>query len=105
MSMKIPLTPHTISLYTDMLENPKKYNCDYKPIRECFRMAEKVTPQHQLYEQYVSYINKPLPKPVFYIIMRNTYPTLFTADKHKDESGKIIVEDLGYKLEFNTNLL
>lgn len=99
--MNIPLTPHTIALYTDMLVNPQKYNCDYKPLGECFKMAEKVTPQDELYEQYISYINKPLPKPVFYIIMRNMYPTLFRADVHKDDSGKLVIRGrLGFKLEF-----
>lgn len=98
--MNIPLTPHTIALYTDMLVNPQKYNCDYKPLKECFRIAKKVTPQDELYEQYVSYINKPVPKPVFYIIMRNMYPLLFGADWCKDDSGELIRGRLGFKLEF-----
>ncbi len=98
--MNIPLTPYTIALYTDLLINPQKYNCEYKPLRECFKMAEKVTPQDELYEQYISYINKPLPKPVFYIIMRHTFPLLFGADKILDDSGKLVGHRLGYKLEF-----
>ena len=98
--MNIPLTPHTIALYTDLLMNPQKYNCDYKPLKECFRIAKKVTPQDELYEQYVSYINKPLSKPIFYIIMRNMYPALFGADTHKDDSGKLVSGSLGFKLEF-----
>lgn len=98
--MNIPLTSQTISLFTDMLVNPQKYNCDYKPLKECFRIAKKVTPQDELYEQYVSYINKPLPKPVFYIIMRNIFPLLFGADAHKEGSGKLIKGKLEFRLEF-----
>jgi aminopeptidase C len=98
--MNIPLTQHTIVLYTDLLVNPEKYNYDYKPLKECFKIVKKITPQDELYEQYVSYINKPLPKTVFYIIMRNMYPALFGADVHKNDSGELIRGDLGFRLEF-----
>lgn len=98
--MNIPLTQQTIDLYTDFLVNPEKYNCDYRPLKECFKIVEKITPQDELYKQYVSYINKPLPKLVFYIIMRDMYPTLFGADMYKDDSGELIRGNLGYRLEF-----
>lgn len=39
-------------------------------------------------------------KPVFYIIMRNTYPLLFGADKILDDSGKLVRGRLGFRLEF-----
>lgn len=62
----IPLTPQVIGQFTDFLVNPKKYNCDYKP----------------------------LPKVVFYIIMREQFPEYFGKD---DREGTR--HDLGYKLK------
>lgn len=102
--MNIPLTPRTIALYTDLLMNPQKYNCDYKPLNECFCIAETYTPQDELYEQYVAYINKSLPKAVFYIIMRNMYPLLFGAERIVID-GKVERGNLGFKLQFNKHLL
>lgn len=67
------LNKETIRQYKDFLENPAKYDCTYKPIRECFSPNDYVIPQHILYELYVAHIDKPLPKVIFYIIMRELY--------------------------------
>lgn len=67
------LNKDTINQYKDFLENPQKYECNYKPIKECFAPSKSVTPQHLLYDLYVAHIDKPLPKAVFYIIMQELY--------------------------------
>lgn len=92
----IPLTPKVIGQFTDFLVNPKKYNCDYKPLKECFVEGDHYEPQHLLYQQYVDYIKKPLPKVVFYIIMREQFPEYFGVDDRPGQRG-----DLGYKLKLD----
>lgn len=67
------LNKATINQYKDFLENPQKYDCNYKPIKECFAPSKHVTPQDKLYELYIAHIDKPLPKVVFYIIMQELY--------------------------------
>lgn len=67
------LNKATINQYKDFLENPQKYDCNYKPIKECFAPSKYVTPQDKLYELYIAHIDKPLPKAVFYIIMQELY--------------------------------
>lgn len=78
------LNKDTINQYKDFLENPQKYNCNYKPIKECFAPSKYVTPQDKLYELYVAHIDKPLPKAVFYIIMQELY------DEHR---GKALYDE------------
>ena len=92
----IPLTPAVIERFTDFLVNPEKWNCTYKPLKECFVEGDHYEPQHLLYQQYVDYIKKPLPKVVFYIIMREQFPEYFGKDDREGQRG-----DLGYKLKLN----
>ncbi|MCR5578647.1 MAG: hypothetical protein K6F74_05480 [Prevotella sp.] len=92
----IPLTPSVIAKFTDFLVNPEKNNCTYKPLKECFVEGDHYEPQHLLYQQYVDYIKKPLPKAIFYIIMREQFPEYFGKD---DRPGTR--HDLGYKLKLN----
>ena len=47
----IPLTPSVIAKFTDFLVNPKKYDCDYKPLKECFVEGDHYEPQHLLYRR------------------------------------------------------
>lgn len=94
----IPLTKETIAQFTDFLVNPQKYNCNYKPLKECFVEGDHYEPQHLLYNQYVNYIKKPLPKPFFYIIMQEQFPEYYGKDMRK---GKGFRHDLGYKLKLN----
>ena len=90
------LTPAVIRRFTDFLVNPHEYNFDYKPLKECFVEGDHYEPQHLLYQQYVDYIQKPLPKVVFYIIMQEQFPEYFGKD---DRPGTR--HDLGYKLKLN----
>ena len=92
----IPLTPAVIARFTDFLVNPEKWNCTYKPLKECFTEGDHYEPQHLLYQQYVDYIKKPLPKVIFYIIMREQFPEYFGKD---DREGAR--HDLGYRLKLN----
>lgn len=89
--MNIRLDGPTIALFKSFLMEPEKYGCNYKPMRECFVEADEYTPQHILFQQYVDYLQKPLPKVIFYIIMREVYPEYFGKQNDKG--------DLGYKLK------
>lgn len=91
------LTPQTIDAYKQILSNPSKHGFNFKPLNECFSKSETVTAQHILFDSYVGYIAKPLPKVVFYIIMQEIHGQPF----EKDEKGC-----LGYRLTFqNPSLL
>lgn len=92
----IPLTPSVIAKFTDFLVNPEKNNCTYKPLKECFVEGDHYEPQHLLYQQYVDYIKKPLPKVIFYIIMQEQFPEYYGKDDRPGMRG-----DLGYKLKLN----
>lgn len=97
MMQSIPLTPQTVALFRKFLEHPEEFEgCDYKPLKECFVEGDYYEPQHLLYQQYVDYIKKPLPKVVFYIIMREQFPDYFGKDDRPGQRG-----DLGYKLKLN----
>lgn len=63
----------------------------FKPLHECFEEIEEVTPKHLLFEDFANYLQKPLPKVIFYIIMDELYSHLID----KDEKTK----DLGYRLK------
>ena len=93
---RIPLTPAVVERFTDFLVNPKKFNCTYKPLKECFVEGDHYEPQHLLYQQYVEYIKKPLPKVIFYIIMREQFPEYYGKDSRPGMGG-----NLGYKLKLN----
>lgn len=92
----IRITPEVIAQYTDFLVNPKKYNCTYKPLMECFVEGDHYEPQHLLYNQYADYIQKPLPKAVFYIIMQNNFSGYYGKDMREGTR-----HDFGYKLKLN----
>lgn len=99
---EIYLTPGTIALYKEFLTNPGKYGFTYKPLKECFLLGDHYEPQHLLFEQYVKYINKPLSKMVFYIIMREEFYDKFGADEKRDNDGKLLSRGmLGYRLRLN----
>ena len=89
----IPLTPSIIGRFTDFLVNPEKWDCTYKPLKACFVEGDHYEPQHLLYRQYVDYIQKPLPKVIFYIIMQEQFPEYRGTDDRPGMSG-----DIGYKL-------
>lgn len=73
----IPLTSETVALFRKFVEHPEECEgCDYKPIRECFEKSDTCTPQHILFNEYIAYLKRPLPKVFFYIIMDEIYPEL-----------------------------
>lgn len=97
MSNTIPLNQAIIDLYRDFLENPKKYKCSYKPLKEVFKETDKYIPQDKLYKKYLDYIKKQLPKVVFYIIMRETFEEFGGCETDKDGNNM----DWGYRLDLN----
>jgi hypothetical protein len=85
------LNVETIDAYQELLTNPAKNKLHFKPIKECFEKSEIVTAKHTLAEQFIEYVEKPLPKLILYIIMDQ----VFGLCDGKDEDG-----NLGYHLKF-----
>ena len=77
----------TINLYSNFLCFPQKYGCEYKLLGMCFAITDVVTPQHILYEKYIEYIKKPLPKVGFYIIMKMRFGHYRKVDKRSGNVG------------------
>lgn len=103
--MTIPLTPAVIEKFKDFLVNPANYGCSYKPLHEVFVDGDHYEPQDKLFDAYIDYIQKPLPKVVFYIIMQEEFPELRGCDEWDEiaKDGKQVhrVGNLGYKLKLN----
>lgn len=96
MSEIIQLTPGHVAAYKELLTNLEKNGFNFRPITECFKEIETVTPKHELFNVYIDYLNKPLPKVMFYIIMDELYGHLIgQAINAEGKPG-----NLGYKLEF-----
>ena len=53
MSETIQLSPGFVAAYKELLTNPKKNGFDFRPITECFREIETVTPKHELFNVYI----------------------------------------------------
>ena len=85
------LTPELIEMFKGMLSDPKASNLPFRPLAECFVKTEQATPKDVLFKQYLEYLQRDLPKVVFYIIMDQLYGDLVA----KAENG-----NLGYKLAF-----
>jgi hypothetical protein len=83
------LNEESINAYKTILEDPAKHGFDFRPLSECFEKAEQATPAHLLFKEFLDYIQKPLPKVFFYIIMDRLYP------KAKAPNG-----DMGYLVTF-----
>ena len=92
MMESIPLNPQTVALFRKFVEHPEECpGCDYKPIQECFEKSDVCTPQHILFNQYIAYLRRPLPKVFFYIIMDEIYPDLKGKAPHKyNDQGEVI---------------
>ena len=84
---------NSINVIKSFLCFPQKYGLTYMPIWKCFNITNVVTSQDKLYEHYVEYINKPLPKTIFYIILKMMYNHYSGIDKN---SG-----NFGYRLSCN----
>lgn len=92
MNEPIELTPGHIEAYKELLNNPSSHGFTFRKLTECFKESSTVIPKHELYKIYIDYLQKPLPKIVFYIIMDEIYGNVIDKD---ETSG-----NLGYKLEF-----
>lgn len=85
------LSPETVNAYKELLTNPQKHGLQFKPLHECFEEIEEVTPKHLLFEDFANYLQKPLPKVIFYIIMDELYFHLIDKDEKTN--------NLGYRLK------
>lgn len=99
--MEIQMTPEVIERFKDFLVNPLKWKCSYKPLHECFVEGDHYEPQDKLFEAYLNYIKKPLPKVIFYIIMQEEFAQFGGCDTFTDENGVERNRDFGYKLKLN----
>lgn len=98
----IPLNSQTVAAFRNLVEHPEEHEgCNYKPIRECFEKSDVCTPQHILFNQYIAYLRRPLPKVFFYIIMEEIFPELKgKAEVKCDINGEIVGGgDFGYYLK------
>ena len=88
------INEESINAYKTIIENPQDYGFSFKPLGECFNEAnDDPTPKHILFKEYVDYIQKPLPKVFFYLIMDRLYP-----------QGKASSGHFGYKVKLKKEL-
>lgn len=99
---ELVVTPDVINHYKDLLVHPDKYGCTYKPLHDAVVECDEVTPQDILFNQYLEYIKKPLPKVMFYIIMEQEFAA-YKGVEPKDENGK--GGRIGYRLKIKEELL
>ena len=74
------LNKETVDAYETILNNPSEYGLPIKPITEWFEECEEVTAKHELFEQLVNAIQRPMPKVIFYILMDKMYPSRIGND-------------------------
>ena len=96
MSETLILCPESIDAYKTLLTHPADHGLTFRPLAECFRESDTVTPKHELYATFINYLQKPLPKVMFYIIMDELYSSLIDVEKLPDGTNG----NLGYKLAF-----
>ena len=90
MSNILTLSPEVIAAYKIIIEEPGKHGFTFRPLKECFEESEIGTAKHILFKEYVDYIEMPLPKVIFYIIMDALFPVIKTPP----------IGDYGYPLKF-----
>lgn len=83
------LTSEAIDAYKTIMENPSQYGFSFRPLVDCFVGSDDATPKHILFNEYLAYIQKPLPKVIFYIIMDQLYP-----------QAKAPTGEFGYRIKF-----
>lgn len=83
------INEQSIAAYKEVMTDPAKHGIDIRPLAECFEDSDLATPKHILYKEYIEYINKPLPKVFFYLVMDSLYAI-----------GKAPDGCLGYFLKF-----
>lgn len=76
----IELNPESVNAYKTIIENPSAHGFNFRPLKDCFEVSEVATPKHILFNEYVAYIGKPLPKVMFYIIMDGLHKTFKAPD-------------------------
>ena len=84
------INEQSIAAFETILNNPKDHGFSFMPLSEIFIEAEKPTAKHILFNQLIDYIQKPLPKIFFYIIMDKMHRV-----------GKADDGNLGYFLKLN----
>lgn len=89
------LSKETVNAYKECLTNPQQHGLGFKPLSECFEISETATPKHTLYEGFLNYLQRPLPKILFYIIMAELYGDFIDNDP--------ITGCIGYKLKLVDN--
>jgi hypothetical protein len=89
------LTPDTVAAYKTLLTNPKENGLSFEPITDCFIEADQITALHLLYEKYIAYLKKPLPKVIFYIVFQEIYGQCTGTDPNGDA---------GYRLQVRPDL-
>lgn len=101
----ILMTPAVVERYKDFLVNPKKWGCTYKPLHEVFVEGDHYTPQDELFDEYIKYLNKPLPEFMFFIVMGEEFPEYGGCDEWDtvNEKGETVHHrgNFGYKLKLN----
>jgi hypothetical protein len=91
------LSKEAVDAYKELLSNPKKNNLPIEPITDVLVKSDTVIAQHNLFKQYLSYLNSKLPnadlpKVIFYILLEE----IFGPCTGKDETGCA-----GYHLKLN----
>jgi hypothetical protein len=85
----------SVDAYQKLLTNPSEYGLPFPPITEVLVPGEKVIAKHILYQQFMEWFDRDLPKVFFYIVMDN----VFGCAREKDDAG-----NLGYRLQMSTKL-
>jgi len=84
------LNEATIATFRMLIFEPEKQGLPFPTLKECFKPATVARANDLLYADYMILIeNRPLPKVIFYILMREA----FGDPNGKDKDGS-----LGYRL-------
>ena len=91
------MTPEYVDGIKVILNNPKEYNFDFKPFKDCFVESEIVTPKDVLAKQFLNcWNNSALNKFLVYLLMND----VFGECTEKAENGS-----LGYKLQTHPDII
>ena len=102
--MNMNLDQKTIDLFSEMMCSPEKMGIEIKPLKEVFVKHDQITPNDELYKQYIDYLDgRTLPKVIFYIVMRQVFGVTYVYYT-QDDKGNRIASKAGYFLKFNEEL-
>jgi len=85
------LTPGAVSAYNTLLNDPKKYLLNFPSMDECFEVSDLVTDKHVLHQEYIKYINRDVPKVIFYIIMDEKYASRLVKNPVTGNAGYSLI--------------